>query len=363
MKKALLLLLCLALLPALAGCGALRAGIVEVERLQLMQTMGLDPEGEALRLSLAGQGSILSGDGANITAASRALRAQASEKLLFTGHLRHILLGAETDAALLETALDYAARSPDLRLDLPVFLLREGRAEELLRELAAGGEDVSSLLDSLERQLETCWRGPLPDAGEILAGLLTRGCALVTALVPCPAAEDASRRSVAPAGYALISGDGVSWLDEGEALGVGLLDGRHGVCELTLSLAPYRPATLELEAGHSRVSPLWAEDGSLRALQIEVELEAVIREADERTPLPRLSAALEGAVSEGIRRVFAREQALGCDFLALGERAERAAPLRFRRMGRSFDDCLDALTLELRVHSLLRHANDLEAAP
>ena len=32
-------------------------------------------------------------------------------------------------------------------------------------------------------------------------------------------------------------------------------------------------------------------------------------------------------------------------------------------MGRSFDDCLDALTLELRVHSLLRHANDLEAAP
>ena len=36
MKKALLLLLCLALLPALAGCGALRAGIVEVERLQLM---------------------------------------------------------------------------------------------------------------------------------------------------------------------------------------------------------------------------------------------------------------------------------------------------------------------------------------
>ena len=136
MKKALLLLLCLALLPALAGCGALRAGIVEVERLQLMQTMGLDPEGEALGLSLAGQGSILSGDGANITAASRALRAQASEKLLFTGHLRHILLGAETDAALLETALDYAARSPDLRLDLPVFLLREGRAEELLRELA-----------------------------------------------------------------------------------------------------------------------------------------------------------------------------------------------------------------------------------
>lgn len=361
MKNALCLLLGLALLPSLAGCGALRAGVTEVERLHLMQTIGLDPEGEGLRLSLAGQGSILSGDGANISAASRALRLRASEKMLFTGHLQHILLGAETDAALLETALDYAARSPDLRLDLPVFLLREGRAEELLRELSAGGEDVSTLLGALERQLETQGRGPLPDAGEILAGLLGQGCALVTALEPCPAAEDPSRRSLAPAGYALVSGGAIDWLDESEALGVGLINGRQGVCSLTLPLEPYRPATLELESGRCAVTPLWAEDGSLRALRLEVSLETVILEADERTPLPRMSAALEGAVTQSIRRLYEREQALGCDYLGLGELAERAAPLRWRQTQRSFEDSLGDLTLELRVHSLLRHANDAEA--
>ena len=51
MKKALLLLLCL--LPLLAGSGGLRAQRSEIERLRLVETMGLDPGPEGVLLTLA----------------------------------------------------------------------------------------------------------------------------------------------------------------------------------------------------------------------------------------------------------------------------------------------------------------------
>ena len=359
MKKLLCLLLC-ALLPALGGCGGVYANYREVEQLHLVQTLGLDAQGEGLRLSLAGEEQILSGDGTQISAAARSLRESSREKVLFTGHLQHILLGEEAVGPYLESTLDYIARSPDLRLDLPVFALRGGRAEETLRELADAGEDVSSLLAALEQQLESRGAGPVLSAKELLENLAGAGCTLISALAPCPSAEDPSLHSLTPTGYALYANGTLTWLDEGEAMAVGLLTGCHGLCQVTVHDARGRPASLELELGKTAVEPVWREDGSLEALDLTVQAEAVVLEADADAALADLNRALEDTLAGRIGRVLERERSLGLDFLGLGERAERAAPLRWRRAGQTLEAQLEDLAFRITVRSLLRHGNDLE---
>ena len=98
MKKTLLFLFLLLLAPLLIGCGALYAQRREVEQLQVMETLGLDPALGGVVLSLAsssgvGEGKALcySAAGASCSDAMDRLRSRSLEELLFCGHLQHIL--------------------------------------------------------------------------------------------------------------------------------------------------------------------------------------------------------------------------------------------------------------------------------
>ena len=157
MKKTLLFLFLLLLAPLLIGCGALYAQRREVEQLQVMETLGLDPAPGGVVLSLAsssgvGEGKALcySAAGASCSDAMDRLRSRSLEELLFCGHLQHILIGEEAARQGLDGFLAFVCRSSDLRLDMPMYLVLDTSAEDTMRTTGAGEKNIADALTAME---------------------------------------------------------------------------------------------------------------------------------------------------------------------------------------------------------------------
>lgn len=383
MKKSLALFCAFALcLPLLCGCGAARASYPRLEQLRVIQTLGVDSRRAGLRLSLsaaAGDRSgadalCLSADGPTLAAALDRAKSRSTEEALFCGHVRQLVVGEET---ALEPLLETVGRSPDLRLDMPLYLLRGASAEALLSQAGSGSRGITEILDALRAELD--YGGDSRDftAGRVLRDLKRNGCALLCVIRPSDAAEhpesaeekrgeDAeSPQTAVFAGFALVRDGAVrAWLEPEEWLGVGLLRGSLGVQTLTLTDMNGADTAVEVSDGSCRIRPVWDENGALQGLDVTARIAASLLEA-EGSPLSNayiddLTARLEARVSEQLRSQLARAKELGADYLELGARVEEAAPLAFRRQGKPFSELLGELEISLTVQSTLRHEFDME---
>ena len=370
-----LLYMMAACLPLLCGCGALRGGYPRLEQLRVVQTLGVDAAGAGLRLTLATAAGergaeddavCLSAEGPSLPAALSRVQSRSTEETLFCGHVRQLLVGEEVPLApLLETI----CRSADLRLDMPLYLLRGGSAEALMREAGSGSRAITEVLDAVRGELDYRSESRAYTAGQVLRDLQRQGRALLFVLREGRAAESGEdgreAQTALPAGFAVVKdGEVCAWLGTEALLGLSLLRNCFGVQELTIPDRSGRPATLELRQGSSRVRPVWGEDGSLRGLDIGARFSASLLETAE-SPLTEayvddLTARLESAVSERLRVLLTRSKNLEADFLGLGPRVEAAAPLAFRRLETPFPALLPKLEISLAVQSRILHEYDLQ---
>ena len=369
-------------LPLLGGCGMLRSGYPRLEQLRVVQTLGVDDTGSGLRLTLAtaagdrseDDAGCLSAEGPTLSAALTRAESYSTEETLFCGHIRQMVVGED---AALEPLLTAVCRSADLRLDMPLYLLRGSRVEELMSETGSGNRGITEALDAVRGELDYRSRSRDYTAGHILQDLQRQGSALVCVLQSAPASERAesavsrrgedvaSRKTAVLAGFAVVKDGAVrSWLQPEELLGIGLLRNSFGVQELSLADRNGEPVALELRQGSSRVRPVWREDGSLQGLDITVRLSAALLEtggSEQNEPyIDDLTARLEGAVAEQIRALLTRAKGLQADYLGLGPRVEEASPLAFRRLEEDFPSLLPKLEVSLTVQSRIQHEYDLQ---
>lgn len=371
MKKALILpLLCL--LPLLSACGSLYAERREVEQLRLMETLGLDPAGGGVLLSLAasagpgGEGPLLcSGTGAGVSEAMDRLQDASLEDRLFCGHLQHILLGEDYARRGLENLLSAVCRSSDLRLDLPVYLVLDSSARDAMDRTGDGERGVSDVLKSMGRRQEG--GAALSTAGRILRDLDRQGSALVRTLRLVPTAETDDRAdTLTPEGFGVLTGDRLAALIGPEdALAAELLTGTLCPSPLVLRDGEGRRVTLELQESRLRLEPEWDEAGDLAGLDLTVKLRAALLETEGFRPaaeegfLNALAARLEAEISRRIGSVLQLARSLQADFLGLGRRLERCAPLRCRGLDRELGPLLPSLSLHITVQGELLHDNDI----
>ena len=379
------LFLILGLLSAvlLCGCGRLRDSYPRLEQLRVVQTLGVDRTDTGLRLSLATAAGdrgaddavCLSADGPTLSAALTRAESRSTEETLFCGHIRQMLIG---ESAPLEPLLATVCRSKDLRLDMPLYLLRGVSAEEIMSETGSGSRGITEVLDAVRGELD--YRSSSRDftVGHTLQDLQRQGCALLCVLQRSEAAERSESaesergeeetppaQTAALAGFAIVRGDEVlSWLGPEELLGIGLLRNSFGVQELSVTDRNGNPVSFELRQGSSRVHPVWREDGSLQGVDLSIRLKASLLETGAQ-PLSApyiddLTARLESAVAEQIRALLARAKSLQADFLGLGARLEEAAPLAFRRLEEPFPALLPKLEVSLSVQSRIEHEYDLQ---
>lgn len=371
MKTRFLLVLLLA--PLLCGCGSLYAQRREVERLRLAETLGLDAAPGGVLVSLAassGPGeegaACFSAPGASVSQAMEQLRLRSPEEPLFCGHLQQILLGEELARRGIGGFLAFVCRSSDLRLDMPIFLLLEDRAQRAMTEACGGGKDIADALSALERREGGTPR--LSTAGAVLQDLERQGAALLRCLRLSPGSEtgEGSALTVSPAGYGVLVGDSLQALiGPEEAPAAALLCGDLRPCPLLLRDALGRTVTLELQEGELRLEPLWDGDGALCGLELSVRVSAALLEIDgfdraaDEAFQNAVTARMEAELQRQIEALLRLSRELGADFLGLGRRLEQAAPLRCRGLGRELGALLPSLPVRVTVRAELRHAGDL----
>lgn len=293
----------LVILLLLSGCGSIWAEARTIDALVQVETVGLDPEerGVALSISAASPETRETVSGGSIRLAMDAMQQQTGSAELFYAHAKFLLLGQGTD---IPAALDFVARSSDMRLRTPVVLLKNASAAEAVQ---LGGEDadVTAMLQTLKADMDQHGSGHAFTCGEALRRLSESGCALL-------AAAELEYGALQEAGYGILrDGICVGWIAAEDAAAVNLLLSLNCRSDILLNDG----VTVTIENSRCKYS-----DGA-----VELTLWAELSETDggvditEDAVRKRLEKALSDRVLEQIRRVLGQCRKLDADLFGMGD--------------------------------------------
>lgn len=300
------------------GCqGSIYSNYRDVERLQPVQTLGIDAQNGSVCVAVAageGQGegipAVLRQSAESVETALVQLQNAFPEAQPYYAHVQYILFGSQAAEQGMGQWLEWIERSPKMRLDALAFIVR-GEAGDLILSAATQGGGTAEKLESLDFELRTLGEGMAVSVRSLASALAQEGTGLCGA-IQC-ADESGSIRfddsaSIQPAGFAVFR-DGAlcAFIEQQDAPAVLLLLGQPQGARIPLGGG----VTMRLGSGRTRVSFNGA------TAHIACEVEAVIVEAADMTDVDALGERLGAQLAEQIERVMALEASLGCDFLGL----------------------------------------------
>ena len=398
MKKAICVILALASAFTLTGCTSVYSNFKEIEQLLVIQDLGLDKQGGGVLLSLCSAsdestGNVpkrLYGTGDSITTALEHIYNYSFEDILFCSHISHVLIGEKAAESGIDDYLSYICRSPIMRLDIPLFIVKGSTAQDAVLKVGDGNRGVVEIMDSVEMSVGRLGNSSLYTAAETVRNLDRCGSSLICAV---ELAEPLESDSGAPAGdspsaseedgfatqddgsgkltavvygYAVIrDGKLCKFLDRDEAIAVGFLTNKVGLTNVTVRDRHGSLVVLEIDSGGSEVTPVWSGTGELTGLNIAVDVRASIVEvsgsSDTRSAeyTDHITAQLEALISDYVSRVMLTSRELRSDFLCLAQTVERDDPSAFHMLPQSFPDLLPSLELQISVSGQLTHTNDV----
>ena len=393
------------MLLSLSGCSGIYSNFRELERLLVIQTMGIDYAEEGVGISLAsgaksdGSSPVrLFSPGVSITSAIAHILSYSQEQELFLSHTSHVVLGEEAAKNGIKGYLSYICRSPNLRTDIPLYIVKGGTAQEAVMQVGEGSKGISEVLEAVRANVDERGDSKAFSASELLRNLERNGSGLICAIECSPSIQEGGTKqegdsgssagtggmespdkagasdgggekqalTAAAVGYGVIRGDKLcAYLDKEQAIGVGLLLNIVGISDIVVTDRYATPVTLELDQGSSVIKPVWAEDGSLEMLDIQIKAAANIAEIGggghfgEPDYEDYLTAQLETAVSERVSAVIQLSKSLQADFLGLGSIVEMDDAEKFRALGGDFASLLPGLPVRISVSGQIKHTNDI----
>lgn len=381
MKRLLILYIMLFSL-SLTGCRTLYNNYKEIDQLLVVQTMGLDEQGGGVLLSLAsaagsnGQPRRLSASGDSITTAMERIYNYSYEEQLFLSHVGQLVIGEAAAESGIEDYLAYVSRTPEMRLDMPMFIIRDGSAREAVMQVSDGKRGISEILESVEAASRRRGDSGIFTASDVLRDSMRWGSALICALECTESSESplkdssgetsAANLTAAAQGYAVIrEGKLCRYLSREQAIAVGLLRNRTGISDVQVMDKNGDLVVLEIDKGGSRIKPLWKAPGELQGLEVNVDVQASVIEISGEGELQsaeyidHLTAQLEALISSYVTETLQASKELKADFLGLASSVENRSPEYFRMLSRDFPELLPELELDIHVSGHLRHTNDM----
>lgn len=165
MKKALLFSTSLILLITFTGCKSITMSRHEIRDLEFIRAIAIDKslsEEGYVRLTISSQRVSSKGDGQSeekesITVYSEGRTVSEAmrnfnkylEKEPFLGHLEYIVIGEEAARDGILKYIDFFSRDHEVRLNMNVFLMKSGRAEELMEKASSKGKFIFDKLGGL----------------------------------------------------------------------------------------------------------------------------------------------------------------------------------------------------------------------
>ena len=342
MRKRFCLLLLLQLLLC-SGCGIWKQH-PPLEAVETAETVGLDLDAQVTASATTGSGEDderFTASGETVPLALDALQSRSLHGGLFYGHTQYLLLGEDFARAGIQPLLDYAARSAELRLLTPVFILRGETAETAL----TGDPDATAQLTALARS-----GAPRCTALDTADRLARTGTALLGAVH-----YDCKEKTLTPDGCAVLkNGKLVGYLDA-EAWFFG---------SETEKLSIPQGATVTLKQCSLQLKADWAGDtpSALRLL-VDADAEVDQLDADIRITDDAVRAGLEQSLAETLAHRMAatigQTQALEADALGLGDLLAAAHPIRWRSLHGAWETMFPGLTVTVEVTARITGTQDL----
>ena len=421
MKRFLSLLIIICSLPTLSGCGSIYSNYREIQQLMVVQTMGIDREKGGVQVSMAAAAEAsgggprrMSAQGSTITAAiDRAYKLSYEEEIFFS-HVNHLLVGEAAAEEGLDAFLDYVSQSPTMRIDIPLYIVRGGTANQAVMEVGDSSKGISEVMQTVHESFASPSNSRVFTVADTINSLLRYGSALVCAVECVPSSESISPEKsesaqqsdgqntqegegqnaqqgeeqnaqeeegqnaqdktqgenplmAVPAGYAVIrDGKLCKFIEPEEAVAVGLLTGSLPITAITVTDRNGKNASLELNQGSAQITPVWGGKGQLKGLNIQAQVSASVLETDNWQQgssngyINHLTAQLESAVSQRLSSLLRTSMKLKADFLGLAGQVERKSPENYRLLSQHFSELLPGLELQITVSGQLSHTNDMK---
>ncbi|MGN0981695.1 MAG: Ger(x)C family spore germination C-terminal domain-containing protein [Candidatus Limivicinus sp.] len=409
MRRFLSLLIIICVLPTLSSC-SVYANYREIQQLMVVQTMGIDREKGAVQVSMAAAAEASGGgpkrmtaQGATITAAiDRAYKLSYEEEVFFS-HVNNLLVGEAAAEEGLEDFLGFICQSPAMRIDIPLYIVRDDTASRAVMEVGDGSKGIAEVMQSVREGFASPSNSQVFTVADTVNSLARYGSALVCAIrceTPTEtvgteekaasgqgnqtqdqqqnpeqggeengekAGQEKTPLTASPAGYAVIrEGKLCKFIEPEETAAVGLLTGSLPITDITVTDRNGKNAALELNQGSAEITPVWGGKGELKGLNIQVQVNASVLESDSREAgssneyIDQLTAQLESAVSQQLNSLLRCSMKLKADFLGLAGRVERSSPENYRLMSQPFPELLPGLELRITVSGQISHTNDMK---
>ncbi len=430
MKRYISILIIISSLLSLSGCGGIHTNYREIQQLMVVQTMGLDREEGSVRVSMAAAAEAsgngprrMSAAGGTVSTAIRRAYELSYEEEIFFSHVNHILVGEAAAQEDMDSFLNYLCQSPELRIDIPLYIVREGTAEQAVMEVGDGSRGISEVMQAVREVFATASNSRVFTVADTISSLERYGSALVCAIRCEPGSEStppqggssgeteesaqgeeqgqsgenmqqgqseeearqaqetgeggsqqSQKEADTPlmagmAGYGVIrDGKLCKYLEPELSVAVGLMTGGVPISFIAVEDMDGRPCSLEVYDGSAQLNPVWAGPGELKGLELQVEVTASVMESGSSRAegteeyINYLTGQLESAVSRQLSELLQSSMQLKADFLGLAGRVERSSPENFRLMEQDFTEVLPSLELQISVSGRLSHTNDIKEA-
>ena len=363
-----------ALAVCLSGCshGGATGNLRELDRIELVQTIGIDREGDMISVtaatgSLSETGpTILTGNAATISRALSNIHSYSPKKYLFFGHTNYILLG-EGITDDISPCRDYVERGISMRMDTPTFAVRGTSAKEFMRKARMGDASVTEMLESLLNESDVGAANHMFSMKDIAWSLASDGCALVFAVKLTEDSDYVSGEgaNILPDGYAVFSGNrAVGYIEMDDCEGVNLILNKFGSTVVEIPDGAGNVAALKLTGSDCRVKPVFSGD-LLAGIGLEFRMTANIEETDGRLDLDdgevinRLAASFCRVQRGKILRAIADAKELDVDFLQIGRRAYIASSRRFAPFFEKWDSIFAGTDVSVEVTAVIERTYDV----
>ena len=384
---------------ALSGCTSIYNNYKEIEQLLVIRTMGLDEHGGGVMLSLSSAAGSslprrLSAAGDSITSAMERIYNYSYEEQLFLSHVEHIIIGEDAAEKGIDDYLGYISRTPEMRLDMPIYVVIGGSAKDAVMQVGDGKRGISEVLETVEVSSRRRGDSGIYTAADVLRDSMRWGSALICALECSEASEtpdggsgkvqssgtasqteespqpqsgsnEAAQLTAAAQGFAVMrEGKLCRYLSREQAIAVGFLRNDIGISDVQVKDKYGDLVVLEIDSGGSRIKPQWI-NGELKGLDVHVDVGASVIEISGGGELQsaeytdHLTAQLEALISDYVTQTLQASKDLKADFLGLSTAVEKYSPESYRMLSRDFPDLLPELELSITVSGKLRHTNDM----
>ncbi len=341
-----------------------------IEQLKLVHVMGFDAHEDGLELSICGgeQGEEgqelvrLSCTGKNISDCLEKLQNYSEKSELYYAHTRYVIVGEDYARQGLGDVMQYLESSRQLRSDIPLFIVKGGKAKDPVLKAGSEKEGIHDVLEAVIRDCDRQGMGFPFTCGDIGSFSAEYGSALACALTLAqtkdtdPQAKDEEVTPIA-AGYGIVDyGTLTAFLSKDASRAVNLLIGELGTGAVTLT-AEGQPVSLRFSKSKNSLMPTFGSAGTMTQLKAQLQLEAEPMESEQEHPIDntKLESAVSHTVKAWLNELFLAMRSTKCDFLGLGARIAIHNPKEMTHAPIPWTEQLDTLSMIAEVDCIIHH--------